>query len=95
MTWFVGWNQPGCLPDHPPHALDTWEEAFEFLRTELGAAFLARADAYAGDLIIDPEGKTLLEEYVAVSLMLRHATRNHPYTVAYQGQVWWVADFPD
>lgn len=35
MTWIVGNNQPGYMPVGEPHEVDTWDEAWECLKSDL------------------------------------------------------------
>jgi hypothetical protein len=87
-VWVAGWNMPGYLPTDHPVKVDSWAEGKSFLRTELGEHFVDKIDR---EFQTDEE---TMFAYTEASAILRDVTPEHPFSLLYDGLVWWLADIP-
>lgn len=84
--YVAGWNMPGYLPDTDPVHFDTFEDAREYIASEL--------ESYA-DERSDLEG---FEEAFAEDEARDNATRvrafTRPFSIESDGYAWWVEPCP-
>ena len=87
-SWVVGWNEPGCLPTDTPAPCQSWSEARSVLRAEMGEHFVVKVDTER-----TPDHEVMFA-YTQASATIRCVKEGHPFSLFYDGLVWWVADLP-
>jgi hypothetical protein len=95
--WVVGWNRPGHLPDTDPQVVPSWYMARTDLLNEMAQQVIAATDK------IEERGASwderddaarLIGSYTEASASVRHVGKDQPFSLYFNGLVWWVADVP-
>lgn len=84
--WTVGWNTPGSLPDEPPIKVESWVEARAALALEVGHHFEAKINSD------ENVGREDMFAYTRASGIMRGMRADEPFSMFYDGWVWWLAD---
>lgn len=88
--WVAGRNVAGeNKPSTDPISFLRWIKARDYLRSELGRAFMAAADES------NPLRSEAMGEYVTASAILRRTPHGEPVTFQFGNEVWWIADLPE
>lgn len=75
MSWVVGWQMPGYLPEMEPFTVDSWEDALDALRSEYERAW--------------DEGDD--DEFLEGHTEFHHARPGEPFYAVGGRLVWWIA----
>lgn len=84
-AWFSGANPPGEWSDTPPVRHLTWVAGWLWLTAQIDEHLLAAR--------CDEENEATLG-YDDARDTIYSADYGHPFTVLYDGLVWWLADVP-